>query len=91
MDRSMTRPKALQYIAYSFGRKLPDSMQAWVRNDLTCHQTSPTACSCGNRREALEVPKERHRDTFDECGNLFAAGIPVNLDRAITDGQLKKG
>jgi 3-oxoacyl-[acyl-carrier-protein] synthase III len=44
-----------------------------------------------NWREALEVPKEKHRDTFDECGNLFAAGIPVNLDRAITDGQLKKG
>jgi 3-oxoacyl-[acyl-carrier-protein] synthase III len=44
-----------------------------------------------NWREALELPKERHRDTFDECGNLFAAGIPVNLDRAISDGQLKKG
>ena len=44
-----------------------------------------------NWREALEMPKERHRDTFDECGNLFAAGIPVNLDRAISDGQLKKG
>jgi 3-oxoacyl-[acyl-carrier-protein] synthase-3 len=44
-----------------------------------------------NWREALELPKEKHRDTFDECGNLFAAGIPVNLDRAITDGQLNKG
>ena len=44
-----------------------------------------------NWRDALELPKERHRDTFDECGNLFAAGIPVNLDRAIADGQVKKG
>jgi len=44
-----------------------------------------------NWREALELPKERHRDTFDECGNLFAAGIPVNLDRAIIDGQLRAG
>jgi 3-oxoacyl-[acyl-carrier-protein] synthase-3 len=44
-----------------------------------------------NWREALELPAERHRDTFDECGNLFAAGIPVNLDRAITAGQVKKG
>jgi 3-oxoacyl-[acyl-carrier-protein] synthase III len=44
-----------------------------------------------NWREALELPKERHRDTFDECGNLFAAGIPINLDRAISDGQLKGG
>jgi 3-oxoacyl-[acyl-carrier-protein] synthase III len=44
-----------------------------------------------NWREALEVPPERHRDTFDECGNLFGAGIPINLDRAISDGQLKAG
>jgi 3-oxoacyl-[acyl-carrier-protein] synthase-3 len=44
-----------------------------------------------NWREALELPKERHCDTFDQCGNLFAAGIPVNLDRAISEGQLKKG
>lgn len=44
-----------------------------------------------NWREALELPPERHRDTFDECGNLFAAGIPVNLDRAITEGQVKTG
>jgi 3-oxoacyl-[acyl-carrier-protein] synthase-3 len=39
-----------------------------------------------NWREALEMPKERHRDTFGECGNLFGAGIPINLNRAITDG-----
>jgi 3-oxoacyl-[acyl-carrier-protein] synthase-3 len=44
-----------------------------------------------NWREALELPKERHVDTFDECGNLFAAGIPINLDRAISDGRLKAG
>lgn len=44
-----------------------------------------------NWREALDVPAERHRDTFDECGNLFGAGIPINLDRAISDGQLKAG
>ncbi|MCW2688677.1 MAG: 3-oxoacyl-(acyl-carrier-protein) synthase [Mycobacterium sp.] len=44
-----------------------------------------------NWREALDVPKERHRDTFDECGNLFGAGIPMNLNRAIDEGQVKKG
>jgi 3-oxoacyl-[acyl-carrier-protein] synthase III len=44
-----------------------------------------------NWREALEVPRERHCDTFDECGNLFGAGIPINLDRAISDGQVKTG
>jgi 3-oxoacyl-[acyl-carrier-protein] synthase-3 len=44
-----------------------------------------------NWREALELPKERHVDTFDECGNLFAAGIPINLDRAVTEGRVKAG
>jgi 3-oxoacyl-[acyl-carrier-protein] synthase III len=51
----------------------------------------PNRAFLRNWREALELPKERHRDTFEYCGNLFAAGIPVNLERAISDGQLKKG
>lgn len=44
-----------------------------------------------NWRDALELPPERHVDTFDACGNLFAAGIPVNLDRAIERGRLEPG
>ncbi|WP_155946717.1 3-oxoacyl-[acyl-carrier-protein] synthase III C-terminal domain-containing protein [Mycobacterium sp. URHD0025] len=44
-----------------------------------------------NWSEALELPSERHVHTFDECGNLFAAGIPVNLDRAIQTGQVSAG
>lgn len=44
-----------------------------------------------NWREALELPPERHVDTFDDCGNLFAAGIPVNLDRAIASGAVAQG
>jgi 3-oxoacyl-[acyl-carrier-protein] synthase-3 len=44
-----------------------------------------------NWRDALELPEERHVDTFESCGNLFAAGIPVNLDRAISEGRVKKG
>ena len=51
----------------------------------------PNRAFLRNWREALELPKERHRDTFDECGNLFGAGIPINLDRAISDGQVKAG
>ncbi len=51
----------------------------------------PNRAFLRNWREALELDKTRHVDTFDDCGNLFAAGIPINLDRAITEGQLKKG
>jgi 3-oxoacyl-[acyl-carrier-protein] synthase-3 len=51
----------------------------------------PSRMFLRNWREALEVPVERHRDTFEECGNLFGAGIPVNLDRAISNGQVQAG
>jgi len=51
----------------------------------------PNRAFLRNWREALELPRERHADTFDECGNLFAAGIPVNLDRAISDGRVRTG
>jgi len=51
----------------------------------------PNRAFLRNWREALELPKELHVDTFDECGNLFAAGIPVNLERAISSGRLKEG
>ncbi|MBS1696598.1 MAG: ketoacyl-ACP synthase III family protein [Actinobacteria bacterium] len=44
-----------------------------------------------NWNEALELPRERHRDTFHECGNLFAVGIPVNFEAAINDGQVNPG
>lgn len=44
-----------------------------------------------NWREAMELPAERHPDTFDECGNLFAVGVPMTLDALITSGQLKPG
>ena len=53
--------------------------------------TQPNRVFLRNWREALELPESKHRDTFDECGNLFAAGVPVNLDRAITDGQVGEG
>ena len=29
-----TRPGPIQWLGYAVGRKLPDSMQDWVRNDL---------------------------------------------------------
>ncbi|OBG29979.1 3-oxoacyl-ACP synthase III family protein [Mycobacterium sp. E3198] len=51
----------------------------------------PNRAFLRNWRDALEVPPERHRDTFEQCGNLFGAGIPINLDRAISDGQAKAG
>lgn len=44
-----------------------------------------------NWRDALQLPEERHPDTFDACGNLFAVGIPMTLDAIIDDGRLHTG
>jgi len=33
-DTGRPRPNVVQYIAYCYGRVLPDSMKDWVRNDL---------------------------------------------------------
>jgi len=44
-----------------------------------------------NWHDALELPAERHPDTFDSCGNLFAAGIPVTLDAQNRSGGLRNG
>lgn len=44
-----------------------------------------------NWRDALQLPKEKHPDTFDECGNLFGVGIPHTLDQAISEGTVQTG
>jgi len=44
-----------------------------------------------NWREALELPRERHHDTFDRYGNLFGAGLPINLEDALAHNKLAPG
>ncbi|MEU6232161.1 3-oxoacyl-[acyl-carrier-protein] synthase III C-terminal domain-containing protein [Kitasatospora sp. NPDC047058] len=51
----------------------------------------PNRTFLGNWRRSLGLPPERHPDTFDQCGNLFGAAIPVTLDRALRSGQVKDG
>jgi 3-oxoacyl-[acyl-carrier-protein] synthase-3 len=51
----------------------------------------PNAIFVRNWYEALELTPERHHDTFDKYGNLFGAGIPINLDDAIQNGKLCPG
>ncbi|MFI9504410.1 DUF5313 family protein [Nocardia sp. NPDC052566] len=34
-SRTQRRPNPIQWLGYAFGRRLPDSMIDWVRNDLT--------------------------------------------------------
>jgi 3-oxoacyl-[acyl-carrier-protein] synthase III len=51
----------------------------------------PNAMFVRNWHEALELPAERHHDTFDMYGNLFGAALPINLDDALRRGKLRPG
>ncbi|WP_442943223.1 DUF5313 family protein [Nocardia sp. NBC_00565] len=37
----MRRPDPIQWIGYAVGRRLPDSLREWVRNDLTGKYATP--------------------------------------------------
>lgn len=51
----------------------------------------PNATFLRNWREALELPVEKHHDTFDRYGNLFGAAVPINLEDALQQGKLRRG
>jgi 3-oxoacyl-[acyl-carrier-protein] synthase-3 len=51
----------------------------------------PNAMFLRNWREALELPPEKHHDTFDRYGNLFGAAIPINIEDAVAIGKLRPG
>lgn len=51
----------------------------------------PNRAFLRNWREALQLPPQRHPDTFEDCGNLFGSAIPVTLDRAVRDGTVRDG
>jgi len=42
-------------------------------------------------REALQLPRERHVDTYEEHGNLFGAALPISPERAVDSGALQPG
>ncbi|HEX5101246.1 MAG TPA: 3-oxoacyl-[acyl-carrier-protein] synthase III C-terminal domain-containing protein [Polyangiaceae bacterium] len=44
-----------------------------------------------NWREALELSRHKHHDTFDRYGNLFGAALPINLEDALREGKLRAG
>jgi 3-oxoacyl-[acyl-carrier-protein] synthase-3 len=42
-------------------------------------------------RNTLGLSPDRHFDTFDRFGNLYAAGVPVTLATAAAEGKLRDG
>ncbi len=76
-------PEAAYAVLKQIGAKSGD-VDVFVTNQ-------PNRLFLRNWREALELPESKHVDTFDECGNLFGAGIPVTLDTANNQGRIPNG
>ncbi|WP_394829235.1 3-oxoacyl-ACP synthase III family protein [Pendulispora albinea] len=76
-------PEAVRRVCEKSGIA-PSSIDALITNQ-------PNRAFLRSWREALELPPERHMHTFEECGNLFGAAVPITLDRAIRSGQLRDG
>jgi 3-oxoacyl-[acyl-carrier-protein] synthase III len=51
----------------------------------------PNSIFLRNWREALELPRATHYDTFDKYGNLFGAAIPINIEDALLSKKLTPG
>lgn len=76
-------PEVASAVCQQIGVKTRD-IDAFVTNQ-------PNRLFLRNWREALELPEQRHIDTFDRCGNLFGAGLPVNLDVGNQTGRIANG
>ncbi|MEU6097640.1 ketoacyl-ACP synthase III family protein [Streptomyces sp. NPDC047079] len=76
-------PQVVRDLCSRLGRKTAD---------IDCLITNqPNRAFLRNWRDALGLPVERHPDTFDRCGNLFGAAMPVTLDDAIRSQQIREG
>ena len=62
----------------------PKTVDTFVTNQ-------PNRLFLRNWRDALELSDEQYPNTFDECGNLFGAGIPVTLDTENQAGRIPNG
>jgi 3-oxoacyl-[acyl-carrier-protein] synthase-3 len=81
------------------GRRLvPDVVEGLCRRlGTTASEVDALITNQPNRKflahwhTALGLPAARHHDTFDDYGNLFAAGIPVTLEHAARGGSVRDG
>ncbi len=62
-----------------------------TRDIGTLVTNQPSHIFLRNWREALELPKEAHVESFEEHGNLFGAALPINIERALASGRVTKG
>lgn len=60
--------------------------------DISCLITNqPNMTFLRNWREFVQVPEEKHFQSYCRYGNLFGAAMPINLAEAQTEGKIKPG
>ena len=61
-------------------------------SDIDCLITNqPNRIFLRNWRESVELPPEKHINTFDEHGNLFGAALPISIERGLDTKVLVPG
>jgi 3-oxoacyl-[acyl-carrier-protein] synthase-3 len=76
-------PEVVQELCNKIGVR-PDEIDLLVTNQ-------PNRIFLLKWRTALDIPADRHFDTFDRFGNLYAAGVPISLATAAAEGKLTDG
>lgn len=60
--------------------------------DITCLITNqPNNTFLRNWREFVQIPEERHFQSYSSYGNLFGAAMPINLAEAQEAGVIREG
>ncbi|MFJ3306270.1 3-oxoacyl-ACP synthase III family protein [Streptomyces sp. NPDC086549] len=91
-------PRGVTDVLDRGNRLVPEVVRALCRRldvksaGIDCLITNqPNRTFLENWRKSLGLPAQRHPDTFDRCGNLFGAALPVTLDDAIRSGRIGDG
>lgn len=91
-------PTKMASIGMRGNRLVPKAMKALLQelklnpSDISALITNqPNPIFLRNWREALQLPLERHFETFETLGNLFQAAIGINLDLSLKAHKIKPG
>ena len=79
-------------------RMVPDAIREACRKaDLKTEEidalitNQPNRLFLRNWREAVQVPREAHLNTFEKHGNLFGAALPIIFEEAVETERIREG
>jgi 3-oxoacyl-[acyl-carrier-protein] synthase-3 len=76
-------PERIREVCEKAGKKITD-IDFLITNQ-------PNMTFLRNWREFVQLPEEKHQQSYASYGNLFGAAMPINLTEAQESGAIKKG